>query len=69
LVNALRCIHHPGFQVDVTVFINTLINACNLLEDRVAIRRDFLELGYLDIVNRLRGDMAATSKSRNAAIF
>ncbi|XXQ35067.1 FH2 domain-containing protein [Plasmodiophora brassicae] len=58
LVNCLRCVHHPGFQVDVTVFINTLINACNLLEDRVAIRREFIELGYLDIINQLRGGMA-----------
>jgi hypothetical protein len=48
-------------QTNLSVFINTLINSCHELEDRVGVHRDFLELSLDTLIDTVRYEMASVS--------
>ena len=50
-------------QTNLTVFINTLINSCDDLDDRISIRRDFLELGLAELIETLRFEMTSSNST------
>ncbi len=49
LVDALRRGEQASLKVTVMIFINALINGLDLLERRVEIRREFIDLDLLKV--------------------
>lgn len=41
-------------QINIMTFINAMVNAADLLERRVEVRREFIDLGLLDCIQTNR---------------
>lgn len=51
ILDCLKSRRDFDLQMHSMVLVNTLINSCHQLEERVCIRREFLDAGIVDIMN------------------